>query len=51
MKILLYNPDNKVTNNFISHPWVFLLKSLTPPLHKVVLPDGNSRRMSEPEFV
>jgi hypothetical protein len=31
MKILLYNPDNGVTRNFMPHLWMFLLQSLTPP--------------------
>jgi radical SAM superfamily enzyme YgiQ (UPF0313 family) len=51
MNILLYNPDNEVTNNFMPHLWMFLLKSLTPSTHKVFLVDGNARRMSEPELV
>ena len=51
MKILLYNPDNEVTNNFMPHLWMFLLKSLTPPGHEVLLLDGNARRMSEQEVV
>jgi radical SAM superfamily enzyme YgiQ (UPF0313 family) len=51
MKILLYNPDNEVTNNFMPHLWMFLLKSLTPPGHEVFLLDGNARRMSEAEVV
>jgi hypothetical protein len=51
MKILLYNPDNEVTNNFMPHLWMFLLKSLTPPGHEVVLVDGNAQRMSAPELV
>ena len=25
MKILLYNPDNGVTRNFMPHLWMFLL--------------------------
>ncbi len=37
MKILLYNPDNGVTRNFMPHLWMFLLKSLTPPEHEVFL--------------
>jgi RNA polymerase sigma factor (sigma-70 family) len=28
MRILLYNPDNGVTRNFMPHLWMFLLKSL-----------------------
>ena len=51
MNILLYNPDNEVTNNFMPHLWMFLLKSLTPPGHEVFLLDGNARRMTEPEVV
>ena len=51
MNILLYNPDNEVTNNFMPHLWMFLLKSLTPPRHQVFLVDGNAQRMSEEELV
>ena len=51
MNILLYNPDNEITNNFMPHLWMFLLKSLTPPGHKVFLIDGNARRMSSEELV
>jgi B12 binding domain len=51
MNILLYNPDNEVTNNFMPHLWMFLLKSLTPPGHQVFLLDGNAHRMDEPELV
>ena len=51
MKILLYNPDNEVTNNFMPHLWMFLLKSLTPPGHEVLLLDGNARHLSEAELV
>ena len=51
MKVLLYNPDNEVTNNFMPHLWMFLLKSLTPPGHEVFLLDGNARRMTECEVV
>ena len=47
MNILLYNPDNEVTHNFIPHLWMFLLKSLTPAGHKVFLVDGNGQPMSE----
>ena len=42
MKILLYNPDNGVTRNFMPHLWMFLLQSLTPEGHEVVLIDGNA---------
>jgi radical SAM superfamily enzyme YgiQ (UPF0313 family) len=51
MNILLYNPDNEVTNNFMPHLWMFLLKSLTPPEHTVFLVDGNAQRFSEIELV
>src|ERR1051326_7085151 len=51
MKILLYNPDNEVTNNFMPHLWMFLLKSLTPPPHEVFLVDGNAQRFNEAELV
>src|ERR1700675_4755633 len=47
MKILLYNPDNGVTKNFMPHLWMFLLKALTPPEHEVLLIDGNAQRMDE----
>ncbi len=51
MNILLYSPDNEVTNNFMPHLWMFLLKSFTPEGHKVFLVDGNSQRLSETELV
>ncbi len=47
MKILLYNPDNGVTRNFMPHLWMFLLQSLTPPGHEVLLVDGNANPMDE----
>src|SRR6476660_6288266 len=47
MRILLFNPDNGVTRNFMPHLWMFLLKALTPPEHQVFLIDGNARRMDE----
>jgi hypothetical protein len=34
MKILLYNPDNGVTRNFMPHLWMFLLQALTPVVRK-----------------
>ena len=43
MKILLYNPDNGVTRNFMPHLWMFLLQALTPPGHEVLLVDGNAQ--------
>jgi radical SAM superfamily enzyme YgiQ (UPF0313 family) len=47
MKILLYNPDNGVTRNFMPHLWMFLLQALTPAGHEVVLIDGNAQPMDE----
>ena len=51
MKILLYNPDNGVTRNFMPHLWMFLLQSLTPKEHEVLLIDGNAKAMTRPELV
>lgn len=51
MKILLYNPDNGVTRNFMPHLWMFLLQELTPPGHEVLLIDGNARPMNQEELV
>ncbi len=50
MRILLYNPDNGVTRNFMPHLWMFLLKSLTPPGHEVLLIDGNAKPMDEAQI-
>ncbi|MFL6274010.1 MAG: B12-binding domain-containing radical SAM protein [Blastocatellia bacterium] len=47
MRILLFNPDNGVTRNFMPHLWMFLLQALTPPEHEVVLIDGNAQPMDE----
>jgi radical SAM superfamily enzyme YgiQ (UPF0313 family) len=47
MRILLYSPDNGVTKNFMPHLWMFLLQSLTPPEHEVLLIDGNAQPMDE----
>jgi radical SAM superfamily enzyme YgiQ (UPF0313 family) len=47
MRILLYNPDNGVTRNFMPHLWMFLLQSLTPEGHEVELIDGNAQPMDE----
>ena len=47
MRILLYNPDNGVTRNFMPHLWMFLLQSLTPAGHEVVLIDGNAQPLNE----
>jgi radical SAM superfamily enzyme YgiQ (UPF0313 family) len=51
MKILLYNPDNGVTRNFMPHLWMFLLQAITPPGHEVTLIDANARPMSDDEIV
>lgn len=51
MKILLYNPDNGVTQNFMPHLWMFLLQALTPPGHEVMLIDGNTQPMSDADLV
>ncbi|MCA1590361.1 MAG: cobalamin-dependent protein [Acidobacteria bacterium] len=51
MKILLYNPDNGITRNFMPHLWMFLLQALTPPEHEVILIDGNAKAMSRAELV
>ncbi|HEX3743936.1 MAG TPA: radical SAM protein [Bryobacteraceae bacterium] len=51
MKILLYNPDNGVTRNFMPHLWMFLLQALTPPGHEVLLIDGNTHPMTDNELV
>ena len=47
MRILLFNPDNGVSRNFMPHLWMFLLKALTPPEHEVLLIDGNAQPMDE----
>src|SRR6267378_2247277 len=47
MKILLYNPDNGLTRNFMPHLWMFLLQALTPSGHEVLLVDGNAQPMDE----
>src|SRR6185436_20320485 len=51
MKILLYNPDNGITRNFMPHLWMFLLQSLTPDGHEVVLIDGNAKAMTRAQLV
>lgn len=51
MKILLYNPDNGITRNFMPHLWMFLLQALTPKEHEVILIDGNAKAMTETELV
>src|SRR5258705_10054617 len=50
VRILLYNPDNGVTRNFMPHLWMFLLQALTPPGHEVLLIDGNAQPMNEAEI-
>src|SRR3989454_3269581 len=50
MNILLYNPDNGVTRNFMPHLWMFLLQSLTPAEHKVFLIDGNAQPLTPNEL-
>ena len=47
VRILLYNPDNGVTRNFMPHLWMFLLQALTPAGHEVLLIDGNAQPMDE----
>jgi radical SAM superfamily enzyme YgiQ (UPF0313 family) len=47
LRILLYSPDNGVTRNFMPHLWMFLLQTLTPPGHEVLLIDGNAQPMDE----
>src|SRR5580704_4717331 len=51
MRILLYNPDNGVTANFMPHLWMYLLQALTPAGHEVLLIDGNTQPMSDAEIV
>ena len=51
MKILLYNPDNGITRNFMPHLWMFLLQALTPKEHEVLLIDGNAKAMTRSELV
>ena len=50
MRILLYNPDNGVTRNFMPHLWMFLLQAITPPEHEVLLIDGNTQAMDEDDI-
>ena len=50
MNILLYNPDNEVTNNYMPHLWMFVLQAVTPPEHRVFLIDGNAQPMTEREI-
>ncbi|HKX28832.1 MAG TPA: radical SAM protein, partial [Blastocatellia bacterium] len=47
MRILLYNPDNGITRNYMPHLWMFVLQARTPPGHEVLLVDGNTQAMDE----
>src|SRR5438105_12042892 len=51
MNIILYNPDNVVTRNFMPHLWMFLLKALTPPEHEVLLIDGNAKPLNDEQLI
>jgi radical SAM superfamily enzyme YgiQ (UPF0313 family) len=51
MHILLYVPDNQVTNNFVPQLWPFVLQRLTPEEHQVSIIDGNVRHLSAQELV
>src|ERR1700688_2952020 len=51
MRILLHNPDNGITGNFMPHLWMFLLQARTPPRHDVLLLDGNAKPMNDAELV
>ena len=51
MHILLYVPDNQITNNFVPQLWPFVLKRLTPSEHRVTIIDGNAQHYTEQELV
>jgi radical SAM superfamily enzyme YgiQ (UPF0313 family) len=51
MHILLYVPDNQVTNNFIPQLWPFVLQRLTPREHRVTIIDGNALHYEAEELV
>jgi radical SAM superfamily enzyme YgiQ (UPF0313 family) len=51
MNILLYNPGNEVTRNFMPHLWMFVIQALTPREHQVFLIDGNAQPVCEEEIV
>lgn len=51
MHVLLYVPDNQVTNNFIPHLWPFLLQRLTPDEHRVSIIDGNAQAYNSSQLV
>ena len=50
MNILLYNPDNQVTKNYMPHLWMFVLQAVTPPGHRVFLIDGNAQPMTRADI-
>ena len=50
MRILLYNPDNGVTRNFMPHLWMFLLQAITPPKHEVLLIGRNAWETNEQDL-
>jgi len=51
MHILLYVPDNQVTNNFVPQLWPFVLQRLTPREHRVTIIDGNALHYEAGELV
>jgi len=51
MHILLYVPDNQITNNFVPQLWPFVLQSLTPQNHRVSIIDGNAQHYGAQELV
>jgi radical SAM superfamily enzyme YgiQ (UPF0313 family) len=51
MHILLYVPDNQVTNNFVPQLWPFVLQRLTPKEHRVSIIDGNAIHYTPQELV
>src|SRR2546425_261117 len=51
MHILLYVPDNQVTNNFIPQLWPFVLQKLTPRQHRITIIDGNVLHYEPDELV
>lgn len=51
MHILLYVPDNQITDNFVPQLWPFVLQQLTPPDHRVTVIDGNICRYDENRMI
>ncbi len=51
MHVLLYVPDNQITENFLPNLWPFLLQSLTPQEHQVTIINGNVVRWTEEQMV